>query len=78
VLTTEKTVTIVTPETKVLKMLPSLETKTAIAMETKENLKENFLSLLLGLITSLTPAKMAIAYQKNVRSILETIVFVVE
>jgi hypothetical protein len=78
VLATEKTVTMVTPEAKVLKVLPSLEIKTTIAMETKENLKENFPLLHLGLTINLIPAKVVIACQKNVRSTLRTTVFVAE
>jgi DNA-binding XRE family transcriptional regulator len=74
---TVTTTTIVAPETRVLKVLPNLEIKIVIAMETKGNLKESFLLLHLGLITSLTLAKVAIAYQKNVRSILKNIVSVV-
>jgi hypothetical protein len=69
---------IVTPEAEVLEMLLGKETTTVTAMGTKGNSKGNFLSLHLGLITSLIPAKVGTAYQKNVRSIFETTVFVVE
>jgi hypothetical protein len=55
-------------------MLPNLEIKIVIAMETKGNLKENFLLLHLGLITSLIPVKVATVCQKNVRSISKTTV----
>jgi hypothetical protein len=78
VLATEKTITMVTPETRVCKLLPNLEIKTAIAMETKGNLKENFLLLHLGLIISLIPVKVVTVCQRNVRSTLQTTVFVVE
>jgi hypothetical protein len=70
--------TMVTPETEVLKMLLNLEIKTATAMETKGNLKENFLLLHLGLITSLIQAKVVTVCQKNVRSISKTTVSGVE
>jgi hypothetical protein len=68
----ERTITMLTTETKVLKVLQKLETKTAIVMETKESLRKNFLLLHLGLTISLTPAKVVIACQKNVRSTLKT------
>jgi hypothetical protein len=71
-LATEKMVTMVTPEARVLKGLPNLEIKTVITMETKENLRKNFLLLHLGLIISLIPAKVAIVCQKNVRSTFAT------
>jgi hypothetical protein len=74
----EKTIIMLTPETKVRKILPNLETIIAIAMETKENLKENFLLLHLGLTISLIPVKVVTACQRNVRSTLQTIVFVAE
>jgi hypothetical protein len=72
VLAMEKTVTMVTLEARVLKVLPNLEIKTAIAMETKESLRKNFLLLHLGLTISLIPVKVVIVCQKNVRSTLET------
>jgi hypothetical protein len=65
---------IVTPGTEVLEMLLCKETTTVTAMGTKGNSKENFLSLHLGLTTSLILTKVVTVCQTNVRSIFESTV----
>ncbi len=72
----EKTTTLAAAEVEVLKVLQNLETATAIAIAAKESLRKIFLLLHLGLITNLTPVKVVIACQKNVRSTSRIFAFV--